>query len=254
MSARRRALRTRPAQAPPVPAPLSVRLYFLGRAARVRATETRPSDTPSLWVEGREPFRVLVAGAGLAAGYGVPRWRESFAGALANHLGLVTARGVRVDIRTSPTLPARRAVDRLGPNGAHSYDAVVFAPCYLEASFAPESGMARHARAIQEHLLATGGARLQRVLLLGIPRPSRYSKLNLAATEAATITNRALRREAGTDERVHYLEPPDFESLESGTPFDARYYATLGRAVATELLDALRPSAAPIGLQSSRRS
>jgi hypothetical protein len=193
-------------------------------------------------VEGVRPVRVLVAGAGLAAGYGVDAWVDSMAGSLAVELARGTRRGVRVDVRAAPVLPARNAVDKLGPNGAYSYDAVVFAPCYLEASISPGAGVARHAGAIQQHLLDTGGTQLRHVLMLGIPRPSKFSRLNLAAAEAATITNRALRDRSAEVVGVGYVEPPPFATLADDVPFDRGYYSELGAQVAASLESQLQES------------
>lgn len=221
---------------------LSLRLSLLGRAARFRLTQIRPSGAPSIWVEGPDPLRVLVTGAGLASGYGVRSWGETMAGTLARHLHRTTSRGVRLDIRAAATLPARNAVTWLGPNGAHTYEAVVFAPCYLEASISPDAGMTRHAGAIQQHLIQTGGAPLRQVLMLGVPRPSQFSWLNLAVAEAATTTNRAMRNHAAGIDRVSFWEPAPFRSFETETPFDTQYYADLGHGVAAALSPRLERS------------
>jgi hypothetical protein len=189
-------------------------------------------------VAGPDPLRILVTGAGLATGYGVTHHDQTLAGPLATDIAHATGRGVIIDIRTRPLLPANRAIAQIGIDGAHGYHAAVFTPCYLEAPFAPGAGMPRHGAAIQQHLLDTGGPTLT-LLMIGIPRPSRYSRLNVAAVEAATITNQAMRKNARADPQARYLTPPDFESLELERPFDEQYYAQLGHEAASTLLDAM---------------
>ena len=211
-----------------------VRFYFAARAARFRFRGVRPSQGASVQVEGAAPLRILLAGAGRAAGSSGRTHDEGLAGALASAVGKESGRGVRVDLRVAPALAARNAVELLGLNGSHTYDLAVFAPCFLEANFAPGAGMPRHGAEIQRHLLETGSDRLT-VVMVGIPRPTRYSLLNLRATEAATETNRAMRANARDDPRVIVVEPPEFESIDSPDPFDQRYHAELGRRIADAL-------------------
>ena len=220
---------------------LLLKAYFAGRAGRYRFTQPRPSSRGRVAVAGLDPIRILVTGAGLATGYGVTHHEQTLAGPLAADIAHATGRGVIIDIRSSPLLPARQAIAAIGVDGAHGYHAAIFTPCYLEAPFAPGAGMSRHGTAIQLHLLDTGGPGLQ-LLMLGIPRPSRYSRLNVAAVEAATITNQAMRRNTHTDPRAQYLAPPDFESLALERPFDEHYYAQVGHDAATSLLHAMHLS------------
>ena len=141
---------------------------------------------------------------------------------------------MRVDLRVAPTLAARNAVELLGPNGSHTYDLAVFAPCFLEANFAPGAGMPRYGAEIQRHLLETGTDHLM-VVMVGVPRPTRYSRLNLRATEAATETNRAMHAIARENPRVIVVEPPSFESVDMPDPFDKQYHAELGSRIAAAL-------------------
>ena len=217
---------------------LLLKAYFAGRAGRYRLTEPRPKSRGRVAIVGYDPIRVLVTGAGLAAGYGVTRHDQTLAGPLAADIARATGRGVIVDTHSSPLLPAHRAIAAIGVNGTHTYHAAIFAPCYLEAPFAPGAGMPRYGAAIQQHLLDTGRPSLQ-LLMIGIPRPRRYTRLNVAAVEAATITNQAIRKHTQADPRAHYLAPPDFETLALERPFDEQYYARLGHDAAATLLHAM---------------
>lgn len=214
------------------------RVWFVFRAGRFRVMQARPTDRPTVKVVGRDPIRVLVTGAGLAAGYGVDRHERTLAGSLARELAARTGRGVVIDVRSAPLLPASGVVRHVGPNGTHTYDAAVFTPCYLEATFAPGAGMPRHGAAIQRHLLDTGRPTLQ-LVMLGVPRPSLHSGLDDAAAEAAGEVNAALQRLADGEPRVSYVDPPEFSSVRANRPFDEPYYAELGSRVADELSTAL---------------
>lgn len=210
------------------------RVWFMLRAGRFRLLQRRPTDAATVKVVGLDPIRVLVTGAGLAAGYGVDRHDRTLAGALAQRLADRTGRGVVVDVRSAPLLPASDAVRHVGPNGTHTYDVAIFAPCYLEANFSPGAGIPRHGAAIRRHLLETGPSSLQ-LVLLGVPSPSRRSGLDAAATDSAGEVNAALQRLAADGSRVHYVDPPRFSSVHAARPFDEEYYAELGSEVADRL-------------------
>lgn len=159
---------------------LLLKAYFLCRAGQYRFAQPRPQSPGRVSVDGHDPVRILIVGAGLASGYGVTQHDQTLAGSLAADVADATGRGVIIDIRANALLPANRAIKDIGPEGAFGYHAAVFTPCYLKAPFRPGAGMSRHGAAIQQHLLNTGGPDLQ-LLMIGIPRPRRYSRLNLAA-------------------------------------------------------------------------
>ena len=157
---------------------------------------------------------------------------------MATGLAESTGRGVAVDLAVAPLMPARSAVARIGQAGAHSYRIAVFSPCYLEDSMHPRAGIDHHGAAILQHLLATGGP-LVHVVLLGVPRPSRFSHLDLAAARAAHRANRTMQALAAGEPRATYVSPPSFGSVTDPQPFDADYYERLGSGIAAALLPVL---------------
>lgn len=179
-------------------------------------------------------MRVLITGAGLAAGYGVTTHEDTFAGTLTPQLATQTGRGVVTEIRAAALLPAAAAVQHLGVNGAHTYHVAVFAPCYLEGPFTPGTGIARHGAAIVHHLQTTGSPSLQ-IVLLGVPRPTGPARVDRAAARAAAATNAALRDLADANPGVLFVDPPTFPSVHDHRPFDRAYYATTGHHIATAL-------------------
>lgn len=186
-------------------------------------------------VPGRDPFRILVTGAGLAAGFGVATYDETLAGRLARLIADRTGRGVAVQITSALMLPAKAAIKHIGSLGGQRFHAVVFVPCYLEASFAPRSGMRRFGPAIQRHLIEVTdpGAR---IVMVGLPRPTRFSSADLAAVEVVARVNAAMRATAETETSVAFLQPPDFASVHDAVPFDGPYYDRLGVAVGEAIL------------------
>ena len=205
--------------------------FFLARAGRFRALQPRPKGRPRLSVVGSSPLRVLVTGAGLAAGYGVTRQEDGLGGILTTALAEATGRGVVTEVSAAPVLPASRAVAHIGLVGAHTFDVAVFAPCFLEASFRPGAGVPRHGAEIVRHLRDTGGPMLQ-VLLLGIPAPAGGSAFDRAAGKAASVTNGVLQQLADRHPGVVYVDAPAFHSVHDRRPFDPGYYADAGARVA----------------------
>lgn len=212
--------------------------WFALRAARFRATQQHPSGAGRVLRSGADPIRVLVTGAGVCAGYGVGTHEQGLAGSMATELAGASDRGVTVDLTAKPLMPAATAVDRIGLVGAHTYGVAVFSPCYLEDSVNPRGGIDRHGAAIVQHLLATGGPKVQ-VVLIGVPQPVGEARLDLALAHTAERTNRTMQDLAAEDARVTYVAPPAFGSVTDRQPFDAEYYRRLGTSLAGAVLTVL---------------
>lgn len=218
-----------------MPTNVLLRAWFLQRAGRFRLAQPRPEGDAEVVVRGADPIRVLVTGAGFAAGYGVRTHAEGLAGALADRLAEATGRGVEVTVHARPTLAARRAIAHLEPERLRGHPFVVFAPCFLESAFVPGLSLRRCAAAIQQHLLDAGGGGTE-VAVLGMPRPAHFSRLNLVAARTADRLNAVLRAVAERAPRAQFVEAPAFPGVRDPHPFDADYYAELGDAIAQRFL------------------
>lgn len=87
----------------------------------------RPQDVPPGALRGHDADRVLVFGAGPAAGWGVLSHDLGLPGALARALTARTARGVDVDVVSNPRITVRSAVNTLEGLRLWRYDAIVVA-------------------------------------------------------------------------------------------------------------------------------
>ena len=221
---------------------LRLRAYALVRASRFRLLQVRPTgngssrgSAPTSSV-AQAPARVLLVGSGVLAGYGVEKHADAVAGPLAQQLAVSLQRSVVVDCRVSPMLPMREAVDFIGVNGSHTYDAVVFAPCFLEGQFAPGPTTERRLSEIVQHLAATGRPRLG-LVLLALPRPEASSALDAAIADAARHQAEMMHRLTDGAASMTTTDAPPFTSVADPKPFDAAYY----RRTAEILVAALTP-------------
>jgi len=85
----------------------------------------QPVDEPRVEVAGPDRLRVLVAGGGLAASYGVATHNLGLGGHLARKLAAATGRGVRVDINARTKMTVSALTQVLVGITISDYDAVV---------------------------------------------------------------------------------------------------------------------------------
>ena len=85
----------------------------------------RPTDAPHSHAGGPAADRVLIFGAGPAAGWGVLSHDLALPGALARALSARTGRGADVDVVSDSTLMISTAIARLEPLKLWRYDAIV---------------------------------------------------------------------------------------------------------------------------------
>lgn len=93
----------------------------------VIAAIPRPADTPHVHADGhaQERVRVLVLGAGIAAGWGVLSHDLALPGSLARVLAASTGRGVDIDVVADVPMMARHAASRLRAMPLWRYQAIV---------------------------------------------------------------------------------------------------------------------------------
>ena len=101
-----------------------VRLWLLRRLNALRR-QLRPRDTPQVRSIGPDPIRVLLAGDGLAVGYGVYSHQLGFGGALARRLNASTGRGFLVDIVSEPDMTPNSCTERLAALPLSRFDLII---------------------------------------------------------------------------------------------------------------------------------
>lgn len=99
--------------------------FFLLRAGIASSVFPQPTDAPRVQISGPDPDRILVAGGGIAVGFGVLSHALGIAGHLARKVSGATGRGVDVDIIASPDLTIDDVPRSLADSNLDSYDAVV---------------------------------------------------------------------------------------------------------------------------------
>src|SRR5206468_1714537 len=119
-----------------------LRLAIALRSGRFLASEKRPESVVDL-TYGSESLRVLVVGAGLAAGYGARTSSRALQGQLAAALSSRSGRGVVVATKAKPFLPLGETIELLEPEGGRRFDLVVFTPGFTEATRATRSAWRR---------------------------------------------------------------------------------------------------------------
>jgi hypothetical protein len=221
---------------------LPLRMAFAVRRSRFLARESRPREVLDFSISdtGR-PIHVLVAGAGLAEGYGVRTQRTALQGQVGVGLVSRTGRGVVVASRIRPALPLQEVVAFLGPGAARGQDVVVFAPSLLDMTWAATVRWHTELFRIVEFLRSTGGPEVS-IVLTGLPEPRRNGLLERIARRDAQAANRAMRDVARSFDRVDFVPAPSFTTLRArGGSFDERYYVRLADAIVERLASRLAP-------------
>jgi GAF domain-containing protein len=118
----------------------AARLRLL-RVRGVRQGLARPRDSPQAFVAGRSSVRVLLAGSGPVAGWGVGSHDLALPGAVARAIAATTGRGVVVDVIASPSAGVGTLAELLRRADVGRYDVVI-----LSAAIADTVRMAEPAR------------------------------------------------------------------------------------------------------------
>lgn len=85
----------------------------------------RPDDEPHVEVDGPDPIRILLMGAGPSVGYAVLTHQLGLGGHLARQISALTGQGCVLDIVTSPDLMIQDAPDKLRELRLADYDLLV---------------------------------------------------------------------------------------------------------------------------------
>ena len=91
------------------------------------STLPTPDDSSPVHAAGPDPDRILLVGAGGAAGYGVVSHDVGLGGQLARAIASITGRGVDLELVVAGRLTARRAVAQVLAHSPSEADAVVVA-------------------------------------------------------------------------------------------------------------------------------
>ncbi|MDQ1531999.1 MAG: hypothetical protein QOE37_2104 [Microbacteriaceae bacterium] len=212
---------------------------FAVRLQQFHDLHPHPSDGPGFAVDGPDPLRVLLIGAGLGVGYGV-----CVAGlALPGHLARLTAnrlgRGAIVDNLARPGLALTKTVPLVASAGLGAYQAVVYLPAFTDVTRgAGPSWVASLDELIQAVRLA-GPDRLQ-IVLTGLPEPQGVGVLDDASRSLAVAQNATMARRAAGDPLIHYVAMPPVDTLAEGPVFDAAYFRRCAERLAPVLRDRSR--------------
>jgi hypothetical protein len=220
---------------------LFIRLVFTARTTRFRLVQQRPVGASLVKVPDRDTLRVLVFGGGLALGFGVATQNDALAGRLAAELHRRLRRGIVVETKCDTAVTARQMVDLLGPDGAHTYAAVVMVPGFVEGTVPHDVQWRQDLRAVLDHLQGTGAADL-RVVVAGLPVPIRGDRATRAIAEGVKAANSALESLTVGRPAMRFAAVPNFETLAARHPFDRDYYGRAAAAVASALESLMLPS------------
>jgi hypothetical protein len=215
-----------------------LRLAIALRSGQFLRSETRPEHLIDLaW--GSESLRVLVVGAGLAAGYGARTQAGALPGQLAMALSSRSGRGVTVQTKAQPFLPLADTIELLEPDGGRRYDLVVFAPGFTEMTRATTTAWRRQLFELVLFLNRTVPDS-SRIVLTGLPLPKKRGVLEWIGRRGVHAANAVLADVAFTVPRAVYVPTPPFETLKpSGGSFDERYYVRCAESIVDAVLPQL---------------
>jgi len=217
-----------------VPLQLAIAL----RSGQFLRSEPRPEHLIDLtW--GSESLRVLVVGAGLAAGYGARTQAGALPGQLAMALSSRSGRGVTVQTKAQPFLPLADTIQLLEPDGGRRYDLVVFAPGFTEMTRATTTAWRRQLFELVLFLNRTVPDS-SRIVLTGLPLPKKRGVLEWIGRRGVHAANAVLADVAFTVPRAVFVPTPPFETLKpSGGSFDERYYVRCAESIVDAVLPQL---------------
>jgi hypothetical protein len=215
-----------------------LRLAIAMLSGRFLKSETRPEHLIDL-AYGNESLRVLVVGAGLAAGYGARSQSRARPGQLAMALSSRSGRGVVVQTRAKPFLPLRDTIDLLEPQGARGYDLVVFAPGFTEMTRASSFRWRKELFELVLYLNRTLPDR-GRIVLAGLPEPRKRGPLEWVGRRGVDTANAVMTDVAFSVPRAVFVPTPPISTLKpSGGSFDERYYVRCAESIVDAVLPQL---------------
>lgn len=217
---------------------LPLRVAIALMSGRFLKSETRPEHLIDL-AYGSESLRVLVVGAGLAAGYGARTQSRALPGQLAMALSSRSGRGVTVQTKAQPFLPLADTIDLLEPEGGRRYDLVVFAPAFTEMTRATSSSWRKDLFELVLFLNRTVPDSA-RIVLTGLPTPRKRGVLEWIGRRGVQAANEVMADVAFTVPRAVFVETPPFTTLKpSGGSFDERYYVRCAESIVEAVLPQL---------------
>ncbi|MCY7412611.1 MAG: GAF domain-containing protein [Salinibacterium sp.] len=173
----------------------------------------RPEDRAVVQIDGPIPDRVLVIGAGVAAGYGVTTHDRSLAGNLATALPVLTGRGVDVHVDVHPNMSVADCREVFVASNAGKFDAVLAVVGGIEAiALLSDRAWAQQIKSLMDVMAES--APNARLFFLGIPAlpastpltlvrrqmsPRRVISLNEITKSLCELSNRATFIEFGDE-------------------------------------------------------
>jgi len=216
--------------------PLRIAMALLG--SRFLRTNAHPQQLIDLGY-GDESLRVLVVGAGLAAGYGARSQSRALPGQLAEALSSRAGRGVTVQTKAKPFLPLSDTIDLLEPEGGRRFDLVVFAPGFTELLRATETSWRKDLFELVLFLNRTVPEDA-RIVLAGLPVPRKRGVLEWIGRRGVVAANAVMADVAFTVPRAVFVPTPPFDTLKpSGNSFDERYYVRCAESIVEAVLPEL---------------
>lgn len=217
---------------------IPLRLVIALRAGQFLRSEPRPEHLLELtW--GSDPIRVVVVGAGLAAGYGANTQAGALPGQLAAALSSRSGRGVTVQTRAEPFLPLADTIGLLEPDGGSHADLVVVTPGFSEMTRAATPAWRRQLFELVLFLNRTVPDDA-RIVLTGLPMLRRRGVLEWIGRRGVRAANAALADVAFTVPRTVYVPTPPIDTLKpAGGSFDERYYVRCAESIVEAVLPQL---------------
>lgn len=127
------------------------------QVASARHRTVRPRDAPQAFVAGRDCIRILVAGSGPVAGWGVSTHDLALPGAVARAVAASTGRGAVVDVIAESAAGVRGLSRVLRAKDVSRYDAVVVSVTLTDALRRSDADRwGRKSRRLLERLRAEG--------------------------------------------------------------------------------------------------
>ena len=229
-----------------LPAPLRrlAMRFWLASVGAARSHTIRPTDAPQVFAGGRDGLRILLAGSGPAAGWGVGSHDLALPGALARAVAATTQRGAVVDVVADASTGVRQLPRLLGTTDPSRYDVVVVSVTVTDAlRRASPARWGRSASALVSALRAQGPT----VAWLGSQpirsiRPYDNAFGDLAQEFATRLDTEAERLCADTPGArfVPMPAPPRIRDARHRTPADYLFWA---RHIADAIVVLLDPDA-----------
>jgi GAF domain-containing protein len=231
--------------------PLFSRLLWRAHAARTRASLARPHDTPQAFAAGRRSLRILLAGSGPAAGWGVASHDLALPGGLARALASITGRGCVVDVLPHPSAGIARLSRMLDRAALDRYDAVILSAAVADAfRGARPARWGARTRTLLRRARGDGG---RPVLWLGAQRirsiPSYDTPSSAHIQRHADRLNEEARLACADEGAVFVALPEPAPLLSRGKHRSPAQYLIWARYIADSLAGAL--DASPCHLRST---